>query len=153
MSHTWFLLGLVECSHNGVNRRQQTNTVKNNNLPLERESRSFAEISTPNVEQMQWWWLEGLLSGWRGRLGRTVVAPCPPEFSCTDQGWRVNPEDVSPTHQSNITPVEPTGKAKSFSTFLSWFSCEDFSRDDYENQKNISTSHLKLDPKKWKTKC
>ena len=29
MSHTWFLLGLVECSHNGVNRRQQTNTVKN----------------------------------------------------------------------------------------------------------------------------
>ena len=67
---------------------------------------------------MQWWWLEGLLSGWRWRLGRTVVAPCPPEFSCTDQGWRVNPEDVSPTHQSNITPVEPTGKAKSFSTFL-----------------------------------
>ena len=118
MCHTWFLLGLVECSHNGVNRRQQTNTVKNNNLPLERESRSFAEISTQNVEQMQWWWLEGLLSGWRGRLGRTVVAPCPPEFSCTDQGWRVNPEDVSPTHQSNITPVEPTGKAKSFSTFL-----------------------------------
>ena len=49
----------------------------------------------------------------------SAVAPCPPEFSSTDQGWRVNPEDVSPTHQSNITPVEPRGEAKSVSTFFS----------------------------------
>ena len=107
-------------------------------------------MSTQNFEQMQWSWLEGLLSGWRWRLRRTVGAPCPPEFSCTDQGWRVNSEDVSPTHQSNITPVEPRGEAKSVSTFFSWFSCEDFSRYDYENQKNISTSHLTFDPKKVK---
>ena len=152
MSHTWFLLGLVECSHNGVNRRQQTNTVKNNNLPLERESRGIAEISTQNVEQKQWCWLEGLLSGWRWRLGRTVVAPCPPEFSCTDQGWRVNPEDVSPTHQSNITPVEPRGEVKSVSTFFSWFSCEDFSRDDLETRRTSQPHVWHLTQKKWRTK-
>ena len=150
MSFTW--LGRMfsqSCQHN----RQHTNRVKNNNLPLERENRSFAEMSTQNFEQMQWCCLEGLSSGWRWRLGRTVLAPCPPEFSCTDQGWRVNSEDVSPTHQSNITPVEPRGKAKSVSTFFSsWLYVGTFHAMTMKTRRTSQPHIWHLTQKKWKTK-